>query len=122
MSKSQITSTCVVTVWNACRVDADLHCIKGGGACQLREKVLAEVAKTFVCLSFPRGSGVNLLQVHCRRRLPEELGHFGNQCELCHYNCHTRVAHVVFQVYFWCAHRGFTICTNLCPAESAHKA
>ena len=35
---------------DACRVDAELNCIKGGGACQLREKVLAEAAKTFVCL------------------------------------------------------------------------
>jgi ribose 5-phosphate isomerase A len=98
MSKSQITYTCAVTVWNACRVDADLHCIKGGGACQLREKVLAEVARTFVFLSFPCGSSVNLLQVHRRRRLPEELGHLGNQCELSRYNSHARFAHV-FQKY-----------------------
>ena len=28
-----------------CRVDHDLNCIKGGGACHLREKVLAEAAK-----------------------------------------------------------------------------
>jgi ribose 5-phosphate isomerase A len=43
---------CAVIKWNARRVDADLNCIKGGGACQLREKVLAELARTFVCLSF----------------------------------------------------------------------
>lgn len=30
------------------RIDANLNCIKGGGACHLREKVLAEAAKTFV--------------------------------------------------------------------------
>jgi hypothetical protein len=30
------------------RVDKDLNCIKGGGACHLREKVLAEAAKTCV--------------------------------------------------------------------------
>jgi hypothetical protein len=30
------------------RVDLDLNCIKGGGACQLREKVLAEAANTCV--------------------------------------------------------------------------
>lgn len=30
------------------RVDKDLNCIKGGGACHLREKVLAEAAKTYV--------------------------------------------------------------------------
>jgi ribose 5-phosphate isomerase A len=43
---------CAETKRDACRVDAELNCIKGGGACQLREKVLAEAAKTFVCLSF----------------------------------------------------------------------
>jgi hypothetical protein len=32
---------------------------------------------------------VNLLQVYRRRRLPEELGNLGNQCELCRYNSHT---------------------------------
>ena len=30
------------------RVDKDLNCIKGGGACHLREKVLAEAADTYV--------------------------------------------------------------------------
>lgn len=43
----------------ACRVDADLSCIKGGGACQLREKVLAEAARTFVCFVLPSGTVVN---------------------------------------------------------------
>jgi hypothetical protein len=33
------------------RIDHELNCIKGGGACHLREKVLAEAAKTFVALS-----------------------------------------------------------------------
>lgn len=28
------------------RVDAELNCIKGGGGCHLREKVLAEAAET----------------------------------------------------------------------------
>lgn len=35
---------------NACalsRIDAELNCIKGGGGCQYREKVLAEAAKTY---------------------------------------------------------------------------
>lgn len=30
------------------RVDHLLNCVKGGGACHLREKVLAEAATTFV--------------------------------------------------------------------------
>ena len=33
------------------RVDKDLNCIKGGGACHLREKVLAEAAVTFVVVA-----------------------------------------------------------------------
>lgn len=35
-----------VTIDGADEVDQDLSCIKGGGACQLREKVLAEAADT----------------------------------------------------------------------------
>ena len=31
-----------------CRVEPQLNCIKGGGACHLREKVLAEAAETCV--------------------------------------------------------------------------
>jgi ribose 5-phosphate isomerase A len=33
------------------RVDDQLNAIKGGGACQLREKVLAEAAKTWVMVA-----------------------------------------------------------------------
>jgi ribose 5-phosphate isomerase A len=33
------------------RVDKDLNCIKGGGACHLREKVLAEAADTWVIVA-----------------------------------------------------------------------
>jgi len=40
-----------VTIDGADEVDPQLNCIKGGGACQLREKVLAEVAKTFVLVA-----------------------------------------------------------------------
>ncbi len=41
---------CVVILVLSClphRVDHALNCVKGGGACHLREKVLAEAAKTF---------------------------------------------------------------------------
>ena len=46
-----------VTIDGADEVDKGLSCIKGGGACQLREKVLAEAADTCVlflvlCFSF----------------------------------------------------------------------
>ncbi|KAI9441469.1 ribose-5-phosphate isomerase [Lactarius indigo] len=40
-----------VTIDGADEVDSELNCIKGGGACQLREKVLAEAAKTFIVVA-----------------------------------------------------------------------
>jgi len=40
-----------VTIDGADEVDKNLNCIKGGGACQLREKVLAEAAETFVIVA-----------------------------------------------------------------------
>ncbi|KAI9511518.1 ribose-5-phosphate isomerase [Russula earlei] len=40
-----------VTIDGADEVDSALNCIKGGGACQLREKVLAEAARTFVVVA-----------------------------------------------------------------------
>lgn len=40
-----------VTIDGADEVDSNLNCIKGGGACHLREKVLAEAAKTFIVVA-----------------------------------------------------------------------
>jgi len=40
-----------VTIDGADEVDSNLNCIKGGGACHLREKVLAEAAKTWVVVA-----------------------------------------------------------------------
>ncbi|TDL20521.1 ribose 5-phosphate isomerase [Rickenella mellea] len=40
-----------VTIDGADEVDHDLNCIKGGGACHLREKVLAEAAETWVIVA-----------------------------------------------------------------------
>jgi len=40
-----------VTIDGADEVDPQLHCIKGGGACHLREKVLAEAAETFIVVA-----------------------------------------------------------------------
>lgn len=40
-----------VTIDGADEVDDDLNCIKGGGACQLREKVLAEAAANFIIIA-----------------------------------------------------------------------
>jgi ribose 5-phosphate isomerase len=67
------------TMWGVCRVDTELNCIKGGGACQLREKVLAEAAKTFVCLFIIAEPVLNSPQVHRRCRLPKKLGHLRHQ-------------------------------------------
>lgn len=43
-----------VTLDGADEVDADLNAIKGGGACHLREKVLAEAAEVFVLVADAR--------------------------------------------------------------------
>ncbi|KZO90629.1 ribose-5-phosphate isomerase [Calocera viscosa TUFC12733] len=40
-----------VTIDGADEVDKSLNCIKGGGACHLREKVLAEAADTFIIVA-----------------------------------------------------------------------
>ncbi|KAI0946745.1 ribose-5-phosphate isomerase rki1, variant 2 [Taiwanofungus camphoratus] len=40
-----------VTIDGADEVDQELNCIKGGGACHLREKVLAEAANTFIIVA-----------------------------------------------------------------------
>lgn len=40
-----------IVIDGADEVDKDLNCIKGGGACHLREKVLAEAAKTFIVVA-----------------------------------------------------------------------
>ncbi|KAG6888089.1 ribose-5-phosphate isomerase rki1 [Termitomyces sp. Mi166 len=40
-----------VTIDGADEVDKSLNCIKGGGACHLREKVIAEAASTFIVVA-----------------------------------------------------------------------
>ncbi|KAH0579018.1 ribose-5-phosphate isomerase rki1, variant 2 [Termitomyces sp. 'cryptogamus'] len=40
-----------VTIDGADEVDKNLNCIKGGGACHLREKVVAEAASTFIVVA-----------------------------------------------------------------------
>lgn len=58
------------------RVDTQLNCIKGGGACHLREKVLAEAATTQVSCILQNISTVSFLahltQVHLGCRLSQE--------------------------------------------------
>jgi ribose 5-phosphate isomerase A len=40
-----------VTIDGADEVDEDLNAIKGGGACQFQEKLVAEAAKKFVIVA-----------------------------------------------------------------------
>lgn len=49
-----------VTIDGADEVDNALNCIKGGGACHLREKVLAEAAKNFIVVADYRKNGSQL--------------------------------------------------------------
>ncbi|KAF8154592.1 ribose 5-phosphate isomerase A-domain-containing protein [Crassisporium funariophilum] len=55
-----------VTLDGADEVDHQLNCVKGGGACHLREKVLAEAATTFILVADHRKNvqylGTNFVQ------------------------------------------------------------
>jgi ribose 5-phosphate isomerase A len=64
-----------VTIDGADEVDPNLHCIKGGGACQLREKVLAEAAETFVVVADFRKNS-NLLGKNYPAGVPIEVTPF----------------------------------------------
>jgi len=64
-----------VTIDGADEVDEDLNCIKGGGACHLREKVLAEAADTFVLVAdFRKNSKV--LGTNWKGGVPIEVAPF----------------------------------------------
>ncbi|KAJ2933110.1 hypothetical protein H1R20_g3983, partial [Candolleomyces eurysporus] len=49
-----------VTIDGADEVDRNLNCIKGGGACHLREKVIAEAAETFIVVADYRKNAESL--------------------------------------------------------------
>ena len=57
------------------RVDSALNAIKGGGACHLREKVLAEAAKVFVVVADYRKNGTALGQAWTQG-VPVEVAEF----------------------------------------------
>ncbi|CEL59902.1 Ribose-5-phosphate isomerase OS=Ustilago maydis (strain 521 / FGSC 9021) GN=RKI1 PE=3 SV=1 [Rhizoctonia solani AG-1 IB] len=62
-----------VTIDGADEVDEELNCIKGGGACHLREKALAEAAETRVpILLCIRRCYQYFTQVHSRHRLSKK--------------------------------------------------
>jgi len=61
-----------VTFDGADEVDRDLNCIKGGGACHLREKVLAEAAKIFILVADYR-KNVKFLGTNYTQGVPIEV-------------------------------------------------
>ncbi|KAJ6558677.1 ribose-5-phosphate isomerase [Mycena sp. CBHHK59/15] len=61
-----------VTLDGADEVDRELNCIKGGGACHLREKVLAEAANTFILVADYR-KNVEFLGTNFRPGIPIEV-------------------------------------------------
>ncbi|KAK2459995.1 hypothetical protein APHAL10511_008001 [Amanita phalloides] len=61
-----------VTLDGADEVDRHLNCIKGGGACQLREKVLAEAARTFILVADYR-KNVQYLGTNFKSGVPIEV-------------------------------------------------
>ncbi|POW06099.1 hypothetical protein PSHT_10498 [Puccinia striiformis] len=61
-----------ITLDGADEVDADLNAIKGGGACHLREKVLAEAADKFILVADARKDSA-LLGTNWRAGVPIEV-------------------------------------------------
>jgi len=64
-----------VTIDGADEVDEELNCIKGGGACHLREKVLAEAAETFIIVADHRKKS-SLLGTNWTKGVPIEVAPF----------------------------------------------
>ncbi|EMD36169.1 hypothetical protein CERSUDRAFT_115134 [Gelatoporia subvermispora B] len=64
-----------VTIDGADEVDRDLNAIKGGGACHLREKVLAEAADTFVIVADYRKNS-EVLGTNWTKGVPIEVAPF----------------------------------------------
>ncbi|KZT71164.1 ribose 5-phosphate isomerase [Daedalea quercina L-15889] len=64
-----------VTIDGADEVDETLNCIKGGGACHLREKVLAEAADTFILVADYRKNS-DVLGKNFKQGIPIEVAQF----------------------------------------------
>ena len=56
-------------------MDNALNCIKGGGACQFREKVLAEAARDFIVVADYRKNGTQL-GIKWTQGIPVEVAPF----------------------------------------------
>jgi ribose 5-phosphate isomerase A len=63
-----------VAIDGADEVDPSLNCIKGGGGCQLREKLVAAYAKQFVVIADSRKQSPALGTVW-RKGVPVEVPH-----------------------------------------------
>ncbi|EIN05488.1 hypothetical protein PUNSTDRAFT_107172 [Punctularia strigosozonata HHB-11173 SS5] len=75
-----------VTFDGADEVDKDLNCVKGGGACHLREKVIAEAAETFILVADYRKNS-DILGRNFKAGVPIEVAPFAYAKLL--YNLHT---------------------------------
>ncbi|EPS97105.1 hypothetical protein FOMPIDRAFT_39757 [Fomitopsis schrenkii] len=64
-----------VTIDGADEVDETLNCVKGGGACHLREKVLAEAADTFILVADYRKNS-DVLGKNFKQGIPIEVAQF----------------------------------------------
>lgn len=64
-----------ITIDGADEVDHALNAIKGGGACHLREKVLAEAAKTFIIIADARKNS-EILGTKWKQGVPIEVAPF----------------------------------------------
>ncbi|KZT06671.1 ribose 5-phosphate isomerase [Laetiporus sulphureus 93-53] len=64
-----------ITIDGADEVDETLNCIKGGGACHLREKVLAEAADTFIIVADYRKNS-DVLGRNFKQGVPIEVAQF----------------------------------------------
>ncbi|KAH7100667.1 ribose-5-phosphate isomerase [Auriculariales sp. MPI-PUGE-AT-0066] len=65
-----------ITIDGADEIDAELNCIKGGGGCQYREKVLAEAAETFIIVADYRKRS-STLGTNWKNGVPIEVVPFG---------------------------------------------
>ncbi|PWN42369.1 ribose 5-phosphate isomerase [Ceraceosorus guamensis] len=65
-----------VTIDGADEVDPALNAIKGGGACHLREKVLAEAAKNFIVVADYRKNSNGVLGTAWTQGVPVEAAEF----------------------------------------------
>ncbi|WRT65133.1 ribose-5-phosphate isomerase [Kwoniella shivajii] len=68
-------ATIDVTIDGADEVDNELNSIKGGGACQLREKVLAEAAETWIIVADYRKNS-HILGTTWKQGIPIEVASF----------------------------------------------